>query len=368
MEDKRKAAEAAGEQDKNSNYIANSQQFETPSQAIAANIESISNSTSRIIGRYEIQRMNDVIADAKQMPNPTDFYRGLWYEGSLGCLFGQSFLGKSILAMQIAEEIAEDNPFDNVGYIDCELNPKQVQSRYDNGTDSHTFPDNLFRLSLNRIGLDYTGDYTQSVVDTFKELVTQTDIRIFIIDNMTAIVPNAADGATAAGFMNQIKGIVAESGLSVLFVAHTPKIKYHRELSATDLAGGHQLFALFDDVFAIGKSIKGPDIRYVKQLKCRGPQGAIYQQEGQVLTYQVTRGDADNYLHFEDVGFGTEADHLPNMQDSETITPDLKQMRESGMSLRKIEKQTGIGRDKISRLLKASEEKDNENEKDGTLL
>lgn len=270
--------------------------------------------------------------------------------------------------MQIAEEIAEDNPSEQVGYIDCELNPKQIQSRYDNGTTSHKFPDNLFRLSLNRVGLDYTGDYTQSVVDTFKELVKQTDIRIFIIDNMTAIVPNAADGATAAGFMNQIKGIVTEYELSVLFVAHTPKIKYHRELAATDLAGGHQLFALFDDVFAIGKSIKGPDIRYVKQLKCRGPQGAIYQQSGQVLTYQVTRGETGDYLHFEEMGLSTEAEHLPNMQDSETFIPDVKALRESGMSLRDIGEKLGISKDKASRLLKKSETKDNEDDKDGRLL
>lgn len=363
MEENKKAAEAANTTgNKYSDNSANSQHVGTPAQAIAANIESISNPTFKQGGHFRVQSMNDVIAEARLLPKLKTFYRDLWYEGSLGCLFGQSFLGKSILAMQIGEEIAEDNPSEQVVYIDCELNPRQILSRYDNGDNAHQFPGNFGFHSFDRTGLDYSGNYTQSVFENFKQLLAEhSQCRIFIIDNLTAFLPNAADGANAAGFMNQIKGIVTESKLSVLFVAHTPKIRYHREISPTDLAGGHQLFALFDDVFAIGKSTKGQDIRYVKQLKCRGPQGAIYQQEDQVLTYQVTRGDADNYLHFEDVGFSTEADHLPKMQDSETIIQDIKEMKESGMPLRRIGELVGFKKDKVARLLKKGEE-------DGTLL
>ncbi len=52
----------------------------------------------------------------------------LWHEGEVCCLFADSNLGKSIFAVQMADEIARDQ---NVLYVDCELSDKQFQLRYD---------------------------------------------------------------------------------------------------------------------------------------------------------------------------------------------------------------------------------------------
>ncbi len=62
--------------------------------------------------------------------------------GELSCLFADSnVMGKSILAVQIADRIART---DNVLYLDFELSEKQFQLRYTNehGELSTPFPTN----------------------------------------------------------------------------------------------------------------------------------------------------------------------------------------------------------------------------------
>jgi RecA-family ATPase len=82
-----------------------------------------------------------------------------WYEGELCILFADSNLGKSILAVQIANSIntgipivpfefeAERQP---VLYYDFELTSKQLEARYSRDfTDHYAFRDDLYRGQLN---------------------------------------------------------------------------------------------------------------------------------------------------------------------------------------------------------------------------
>ncbi len=98
------------------------------------------------IGVMSIKTANRTILEASLLPTPRALWDSFWYEGELSCLFADSNVGKSILAVQIADRIART---DNVLYLDFELSEKQFQLRY---TSEHgkpyTFPERLYRVSL----------------------------------------------------------------------------------------------------------------------------------------------------------------------------------------------------------------------------
>lgn len=81
------------------------------------------------VGVMNIKTANRTILEASQKPTPRSLWDCFWYEGELSCLFADSNVGKSILAVQIADRIAQT---DNVLYLDFELSEKQFQLRYTN--------------------------------------------------------------------------------------------------------------------------------------------------------------------------------------------------------------------------------------------
>ena len=76
-------------------------------ESITEEIEStFSNDSITEIGMLTIKSANRTVEDAAHRPDPEQLYRELWYEGEVCCLFADSNLGKSIFAVQMADEIA----------------------------------------------------------------------------------------------------------------------------------------------------------------------------------------------------------------------------------------------------------------------
>jgi hypothetical protein len=61
---------------------------------------------------------NGTIKEAAMVANPKSLYLSFWYEGEVCCLFADCNLGKSILAVQIANEISRT---EKVLYFDFEF-------------------------------------------------------------------------------------------------------------------------------------------------------------------------------------------------------------------------------------------------------
>ena len=93
------------------------------------------------VGMMNIKTANQTILEASLLPTPRALWDELWYE-ELSCLFADSNVGKSILAVQIADRIART---DNVLYLDFELSEKQFQAplyQRAYGENSTPFPTN----------------------------------------------------------------------------------------------------------------------------------------------------------------------------------------------------------------------------------
>ena len=105
------------------------------------------------IGLFTIKTGNEWIQEAKNKPVPKMLFGEFWFEGELCILFADSNVGKSILAVQIADSISkkkEITPFKleaekhAVLYLDFELSAKQFENRYSKNYDEHYYFDNGF--------------------------------------------------------------------------------------------------------------------------------------------------------------------------------------------------------------------------------
>ena len=116
-----------------------------PLKAITGVLDEAENTTKS--GMFLVKTANQTVEDARKRPDPLSLWYGIWYESEVCCLFADSNLGKSILAVQMADEIARTH---RVLYIDCELSDKQFQLRYtsEDGLTTHIFPPGFLRAEI----------------------------------------------------------------------------------------------------------------------------------------------------------------------------------------------------------------------------
>ena len=298
------------------------------------------------IGVMSIKTANRTILEASLLPTPRALWDSFWYEGELSCLFADSNVGKSILAVQIADRIART---DNVLYLDFELSEKQFQLRY---TSEHgkpyTFPERLYRVSLDCNSL-LEADFEEAIMGGIEQMALQTGCKIFIVDNLTYLCCAMEKGDAAGRLMIQLNNLKKKYGLSVLVLAHTPKRSLDCPITSNDLAGSKRLYNFFDSVFAIGKSAQDGGLRYVKQLKVR--YGTFSHDADNVIIYEIEKVDA--FLQFVFRGYSTEKEHLKKLGDNESSQRDCQilQLSRSGKSVREIASQVNCGKSTVSRII-----------------
>lgn len=303
------------------------------------------------IGVMSIKTANRTVLEASLLPTPRALWDSFWYEGELSCLFADSNVGKSILAVQIADRIART---DNVLYLDFELSDKQFQLRY---TDEHgnlyTFPEKLYRVSLDCNSL-LEADFEEAIIGSIEQMALQTRCKIFIVDNLTYLCCAMEKGDAAGRLMIQLNNLKKRYDLSMLVLAHTPKRSLDCPITSNDLAGSKRLYNFFDSVFAIGKSAQDGGLRYVKQLKVR--YGIYSYDADNVILYEIEKVDA--FLQFVYRGYSTEKEHLKKLGDNESSQRDcmILQLSQSGKSVREIASQVNCGKSTVSRIIQRSKE------------
>ena len=238
------------------------------------------------VGVMNIKTANRTILEASQKPTPRSLWDCFWYEGELSCLFADSNVGKSILAVQIADHIAQT---DNVLYLDFELSEKQFQLRYTNEHGNlYSFPERLYRVSLDCDSL-LDANFEEAIIGSIEQMALQTGCRIFIVDNLTYLCCAMEKGDAAGRLMIQLNNLKKKYELSILVLAHTPKRSLDCPITSNDLAGSKRLYNFFDSVFAIGKSAQDNSLRYVKQLKVR--YGTYSYDADNVIIYEIEKVD-----------------------------------------------------------------------------
>ncbi len=321
---------------------------ENPVEVIKSEVEA--KVGSRDFGMLTLRTANRTLQEAALRPDPVDLYHELWYEGEVCCLFADSNLGKSIYAVQMADDIAHSQ---NVLYVDCELSDKQFQLRYTDPTTGklYQFPEALTRAEINPEKMNLK-NFEEEIIKNIEEAALSTGSKVIIIDNLTYLCNNSEKGDVAGLFMISLMNLKKKYGWSLLIIAHTPKRSLTSPITQNDLAGSKKLYNFFDSVFAIGKSARDESLRYVKQVKVRA--GAYRYDSGNVILYEIVH-DKEN-VRFEFKGFANEKEHLKESDDKEknTLLENVLDLVEKGKSYRDIAQALGISKSLVGNLVKKS--------------
>jgi RecA-family ATPase len=291
-----------------------------------------------------VKKANTWVEEAKNRPIPNMLFSELWYEKEVCILFADTNLGKSILAVQIADSISkgiaipgfklESKP-KKVLYLDFELSDKQFENRCSEEYQNHyKFSANFLRAEINtelEIPKDYKGieDYLCATLDV---IIKNNDVSVLIIDNLTFLSSENERAKDALVLMKTLKRLSKSENLSILVLAHTPKRDESKPISKNDLAGSKMLMNFCDSSFAIGNSSQEASFRYIKQIKQRNTEH-LYHSENVIV---CSLDKETNFLKFRFENCDTEKAHL------KSYDPDSSDERNEQVKLLVSEKLSNV--------------------------
>ncbi len=309
-----------------------------------------------------VRSVNQCINDAKNRPIPKMLFSEFWHEEELCILFADTNLGKSILAVQIANSISNGEAIRGfkleakkqvVMYFDFEMSDKQFEKRYSiNYANHYIFDNNFLRIEINPDCTDFN-DFEKSLFEAIENNIVLYDAKILIIDNLTYLKTQATETAKEAlPLMKRLKELKIKHNLSILALAHTPKRNLINPITKNDLAGSKHLSNFADSIFAIGESCKDKSLRYLKQLKARATE-VIYDSENIIVT-EISQ--LHNFLAFEFMDFSNEREHLkqPSENEQADLDASIISLKASQPQLpdREIARQLNTNPVKVGRVLK----------------
>lgn len=314
------------------------------------------------VGLFTIKSANQFIDEAKSRPTPQKLFGQLWFEHEVCILFADTNLGKSILAVQIADGISKG--CDVMGmemgakpqmviYCDFELSDKQFEIRYKGENGEHyQFSPDLMRVEINPDADDYPDgyDFEDYLKTSLEESILKYGAKVVIIDNITFLSRETEKAKDALPLMKWLKAFARKYGLSILVLAHTPKRNLSNPITRNDLQGSKMLMNFCDGCFAIGESTKDKSIRYIKEIKQRTE--SIAYDGNNVIVCEICK--PGNFLQFRFIGYGSESEHLRSIGDDErtALIEQTKYLNSKGKSQRKIAEELGIAIGTVNKYLK----------------
>ena len=291
-------------------------------------------------GGFHVERMNQCIDDAHQLPPLVSLYPDIVLEGDLSIIFGQSGIGKTIFAIQIARYIAESGK--RLLYVDCEMTPRQLGNRY----ETPNFPPTFLRAEMDR------EHPAEDVLKGIEEVAVANHVEVVFIDNITALGQSLDRSADAGALMASLNTLKKKYNWTLVVLNHVPKMfSGNVPLSLSAMQGSAKINQLIDDAIGIAQSSIDSNLVYVKQCKWRN--GELTMGADHVAVYERCKDENGN-LGFISRGFGTEQEHLSieNGNEREEIKARVKELSAKGMTQTAIAEQLNISQSKVSRLLK----------------
>ncbi len=312
-----------------------------------------------------VETANAAIERAATQPVPDMLFAECWFQNEVCFLFADTGLGKSLLAVQIAEGITTGKPMlgfamqakpQPVLYVDFELSEKQFQNRYSaNYENNYEFSERFYRLHVDRDKVDGEGGIEENFKADIEAAINKTGARVLIVDNLTWMKTETEKARDALPLMKYLKRLQRTYDLSILLLAHTPKIAESMPISVNDMAGSKHLMNFVDSAFAIGRSHKDASLRYLKQVKVRACEAVFNSHNVAVMRIEK----AHNFTGFRVVDYATEYEHLKPLKEIEREATNQKivdlKREQPDLSLRKLAGMAGVNPMKVKRVLDSME-------------
>ena len=189
--------------------------------------------------------MDDIMSSFRLLPPLVVLYPNIVLEGDLCIIFGQSGIGKTIFAMQVAREIADKGK--RVLYLDFEMSERQLALRY----NTPNFPPTFFRAELR------TDNAVDNVLTEIERAAVENHAEVLFIDNITALGQSLDKGMEAGTLMTSLNALKKEHGWTLVVLNHVPK-RYSgaMPLSLEAIQGSAKLNQLVDDAIGLGVSVQ----------------------------------------------------------------------------------------------------------------
>gem|GEM_PF-4408342 len=290
--------------------------------------------------------MADAMEAARNLPPKKQLFKELWYEGEIGILFSEQGRGKTILAIQIADNLSK---YEKVCYLDYELSDQQIYTRYSDRGGEYQFNTNLIRPLRDQIF--FKEDQANKLLRYIEMQYYTFGVKIFIIDNITALSHQLESASAMIKLMNKLVELKSKYGLSILILAHTKKRNKKNPIEDNDLAGSKKILALCDCAFTIGAALGDDKALYLKQIKVR--ECEMKYGSNNVITCHIEK--VYNFLQFIEDGYAKEEDLLNKDKgnNKEEIIEMMLAMREGGMSNRAIAKDLNVSEATVRNYMKA---------------
>ena len=306
-----------------------------------------------------IRTGNERVQAGLLLPEIKSLLGDVWQIGELAIFFGGTGTGKSIFAVQIGDAISKGEsvcsehlknecPPQIVLFFDFELSDKQFQVRYTptgETKNTYQFSDDLkfVNIAFGQI-YDPKQNLSETVFRLIKNALQETKATVLIIDNITALSnQDNQDGNAALEIMAFLDKLKREYSISILVIAHTPKRFNFTPITLSDLAGSAKLSNFSDGVFAIGKSIKSGDYRYLIQAKFSRSKSEAFDANNVLTLYKLKDY---NFLKYQIVGTTIEKEHL--FEDGDDKKLQAISLKSQGMSVRDIEAKLKVSKSTVS--------------------
>ena len=290
---------------------------------------------------FRVASMNEYLEKAKLLPPLVVLYPNIVLEGDLCIIFGQSGIGKTIFAMQVAREIAAKGK--RVLYLDFEMSERQLPLRY----NTPNFPPTFFRAELR------TDNAVDNVLTEIERAAVENHAEVLFIDNITALGQSLDKGMEAGTLMSSLNALKKEHGWTLVVLNHVPK-RYSGAipLSLEAIQGSAKLNQLVDDAIGLGVSSKDHSVVYVKQCKWRNGEMELYADH--VALYERTKDEVGN-LGFSFRDYGSERELLATETENGQgeLRSSVASLHGQGYTQQQIADRLNISQSKVSRILKS---------------
>ena len=304
-------------------------------------------------GILKLSKVNHSIITGSKQDQQKRMVGTLLREGDLAIFFGDEGTGKSVFSYQIGDAISKGvdliemdglhnqcKPKDVIMF-DFEMVERQLFDRYSKEGNPYSFSDKFYRVSMDSSWTDMDNMATK-IIDHIEAIIKTKEPGLAIIDNLTWICDETTDNTIATKVMKKLLALIKQiKGLTILVVAHTPKRDRSQPLESRHLAGAKSLSNYASALFGISKSMKDSNVRYIKQLKCRGDEEIF--TEDNCLEFTIVKENAQ--LIMECIGTAFEKEHLQyeDMEDKGAMVNDLiRELDAKKYSSRKIAEEIKI--------------------------
>ena len=235
---------------------------------------------------------------------PVDLWHSLWYQGEMACMFGEPNVGKTILAMQIANELNRRGlktlyyDFENAAH---QFKPRYSTEKYDCRSKDASFIVKPLNPNYSTAPLD-----SRSILDYIKKDFVTDHAPVIIIDDITHLI-GSGDQADVRYVLNTLRSWTQHFLVSILVLAHSKRRKPSSLTTLDMLAGSFEYSYAFDSIFSLTRANKYNEehngiTHYIKHHKNR--MGPVSYNELNVITAQFGRDEENGFLQFNELYTG----------------------------------------------------------------